>query len=278
MGTTSPSKKEFPSVVDSAYEQYKQSLKLHKLVSEIMSSNPVCINPEATMLQAAKLMGEKHIGSLLVKKYDSPVGIVTERDLLTKVLAQNKNMETETVEAVMSYPLLTICLTAKIKEAAQAMIRKKGRLVLFDCNKLKGIVTASDLVRAMPDVDETAASIDSFMTTQVVTLDGQTTVKEAARLMGQERIGSVVITRRGKPVGIFTERDLVSTVIAKDKPMELAVGAQSSCPLITIPPGISVHQAAGLMTEKRIKRLPIVEGDTLLGIITARDLVEAYAR
>jgi CBS domain-containing protein len=278
MGTTSPPRKEFPSVVDSAYEQYKQNLKLHKLVSEIMSPNIISITPEASMLDAAKLMGEKHVGSLIVKKYNSPVGIVTERDLLTTVLAQGKDLQQEKVESVMSYPLLTICLTAKIKEAAQAMIRKKGRLVVFDCNKLKGIVTSSDLVRAMPEVDETAASIDNFMTTQVVTVDGQTTVKDAARLMGQERIGSLIITSRGKPVGIFTERDLVSTVIAKDKPLELAVGAQASCPLITIPPGISVHQAAGLMAEKRIKRLPIMEQDTLLGIITARDLVEAYAR
>ncbi len=278
MGTTEFPKKGFPSVVDSAYEQYKRNLTRYKLVSEIMSPNVVTIAPEASMQEAARIMGEKHIGSLIVKKYDSALGIVTERDLLTSVLAQGKDLAKETVESVMSYPLLTICLTAKIKEAAQAMIRKKGRLAVFDCNKLKGIITASDLVRSLPDVDETAVSIDNFMTRQVITADESTSVREVSKLMGEERVGSVVVTSDKKPTGIFTERDLVTTILAKAKPLESSVGSQASRPLIVIPPGISVHEAAGIMATKRIKRLPIVEKEELLGIVTARDLVEAYAR
>ena len=99
-----------------------------------MSRDIVTIAPEASMAEAAGIMGEKRIGSLIVIKYDTPVGIVTERDLLSKVLALGKDLREEKVEAVMSYPLITIGSTVKIKEAAQMMVQKKGRLAVFDCS------------------------------------------------------------------------------------------------------------------------------------------------
>ncbi len=278
MGTTKNSRKEFPSVLDSAYEQYKRDLSRHRMVKEIMSQNVVTITPEASMAEAAKIMGEKHIGSLIVEKYDTPVGIVTERDLLSKVFARGKDLTEEKVEKAMSYPLITICLTAKIREAAQMMIKKKGRLAVFECGKLMGIITASDLIRSLPEVTETEAVVDDFMTKEVVTAEETTPVKEVAKTMGEQRIGSVVITRKGKPTGIFTERDLLTTFLAKAKPLETDVGTRFSSPLITAPSGTSVHRAAVTMAMKRIKRLPVAKEGRLVGIVTARDLVEAYAK
>jgi predicted transcriptional regulator len=169
MGISKNSK--FPSVLDSAYEQYKRDLERYKLVEEIMTPKVFTIAPEESMYKAARIMGSKHIGSLIVKKYDTPVGIVTERDLLTKVFAQNKEPTQEIVEDHMSYPLETICYSAKIKEAAQMMIKKKCRLGVFDCGRMRGIVTASDLIRSLPDIPETEALVDDFMTKEVITAD-----------------------------------------------------------------------------------------------------------
>jgi CBS domain-containing protein len=276
MGIT---KKEFPSVLDSAYEQYKRDLERYKLVKEIMSPNVFSISPEESMDKAARIMGEKHIGSLIVEKYDTPVGIVTERDLLSKIFAKGKDPRDEQVEKVMSYPLITIGSTAKIKEAAQMMIKKKGRLAIFDSGKMVGILTASDLIRSLPEIPETQAIVDDFMTKEIVTTGADTPVKNIARTMGEERIGSVLITRGGK-LGIFTERDLLTTFLSKEdafKTLETSVGKQSSSPLITVPSGTSVHKAATTMALKHIKRLPVAGKDKLVGIITARDLVEAYA-
>ena len=84
-------RKEFPSVLDSAYKQFKRDLSRFKEVNEIMSKEVVTVAPETSMKEAATTMGEKHIGSLVVEKYQTPVGIVTERDLLTKVLAAGKD-------------------------------------------------------------------------------------------------------------------------------------------------------------------------------------------
>ena len=268
----------FPSVMDSAYKQYKKNLSRYKQANEIMTSTVFSINPEASMYEATKIMGEKHIGSLIVIKYDTPVGIVTERDLLTKVLALEKNLRTQKVENVMSYPLISINSTTKIKEVAKTMIEKKGRLAVFDSGKLVGIVTASDLIRSLPEIHETQAKVDDFMTTEVVTVDEKTLINQVTKIMGNQRIGSVIITKKEKPTGIFTERDLLTSLLSKDKPLTTQVGSKSSFPLITQPSGISIHQAAITMTQKHIRRLPITKKEKLVGIITARDLVEAYAK
>jgi CBS domain-containing protein len=278
MGIINNSKKEFPSVLDSAYEQYKRDLERYKLVEEIMTPKVITITPEESMDKAARVMGGKHIGSLIVKKYETPVGIVTERDLLTKVFAQNKEPTQETVETHMSYPLVTICYTAKIKEAAQMMIQKKCRLGVFDCGRMMGIVTASDLIRSLPDIPETEALVDDFMTKEVITADESTPVRVIAMTMGDKRVGSVLVTKKDKLSGIFTERDLLNTFINEVDGLESNVGKHATTKLVTIPAGTSVHKAATTMGMKQIRRLPIMKDDQLVGIITARDLVEAYAK
>ena len=272
-------KKEFPRVLDNAYAQYKRDLLRLNQVNQIMSRDVVTIKPEATMQEAAVVMGKKHIGSLIVRRNGTPLGIVTERDLLTKILACGKDPAKEKVEENMACPLITIGPEAKIKEAAQTMYKKKSRLVVFESGELIGIVTASDLIRSMPEVSETQVQVDDFMTRTVVTAEENTPVTKILRIMGEEHIGSVVITREGKPFAIFTERDLLSKILAEDKPTDIPVREVASSPLITIPSGTSVHNAAVTMAMKHIKRLPVTAPDeTLVGVITARDLVEAYAR
>jgi CBS domain-containing protein len=223
-------------------------------------------------------MGEQHIGSLIVMKYQTPVGIVTERDLLTKVLALGLFLRDEMVEEVMSYPLASVSVDNKIKEVAQLMISKKSRLAVYDAGTLVGIITASDLIKSLPDVHETEVQVNDFMTKEVVTADEETSVLNVSKIMGTQRIGSVIITRKGLPCGIFTERDLLSNFLAKGKELFCAVGPECSQPLIVIEDGTSVHRTAATMALKHIRRLPIVKDDQIVGIITARDLVETYSR
>ena len=278
MGKTKNLKKEFPSVLDIAYKRHLRDLSRYKEVKEIMSEDIATITPETSMEDAAKIMGEKHIGSLIVTKYETPVGIITERDLLTKVLAKGKDIKEEKIENVMSYPLISICMTAKIKEAARIMIKKKGRLAVFECGKLAGIVTASDLIRSLPDVPETEIKVDNFMTKQLVTADEKQPLGKVVKTMGEQRIGSVIVTHNTIQTGIFTERDLLTTILATGKSLSTLVGDHSSSPLVTVDEGTSIHKAAVIMKTKHIRRLPIIRGEKLTGIITARDLVEAYAK
>ena len=264
---------EFPSVLDRAYKDYKR----HRKVSDIMSRDVFTTTAETPMILAAKIMGEQHIGSLIVMKFGTPVAIVTERDLLSKVLAGGLDLETTMVGQVMSYPLIKICPTLEIREAARAMIHKKGRLGVFECGELAGVVTASDLIREMPDAPETSLMVDDFMTSEIVSVREDETVASVAGLMGAKRVGSVIVIHDGKPIGIFTERDLLSTFLVRGKSLETPVGVASTSPLKTAPTGISIHEAAKIMAAQHVRRLPLMKKKQLAGIITARDLVEAYA-
>ena len=166
-------KRKLPGVVDIAYEQYKRDVRRYRWASELMSQDVVTITPEASLDKAAQIMGEKHIGSLIVVKYHTPVGIVTERDLLSKVIAFGLFLGDERVENVMSSPIAGVSPKARIKEVAQLMINKKGRLAVFDVGMLVGVITASDLIKSLPDVSETEVKVDDFMTKDVVTAEEQ---------------------------------------------------------------------------------------------------------
>ena len=278
---------------DMAHTQSKRGIARHREIKQIMTQEVVTITPENTLYEAARIMGEKHIGSLIVMKYETPVGIITERDLLREVVAREIKLEKdwlaggvtikeEKVEEIMSYPLIMIPRTSSIKEAAKMMIEKKiRRLAVREHEKLVGIVTTADLIRCLPETPESMHvwfEVDYFMSKNVITADEETPVEDVAKIMGEKSIGSVIITSHGEPIGIFTERDLLTKFLAKDQSLKITVGKACSSPIITAPLGICIHDAATIMTSKHIKRLPITKNDKLVGILSARDLVEAYAR
>jgi len=261
-------------------------------LEEIMTRDIVTVIPENTLYEAAQLMGEKRIGSLLVLKYDTPVGIITERDLLNVVsrgvklekdwIGGGTSIREEKVEQVMSSPVVKICQVSSLKEAARIMIEKRiRRLAVCDSGQVVGIITASDMIRSLPEAPEKMKvwfQVDYFMAKHVVTVDEELLVEKVAEVMAEKRVGSVIVTSQGKPKGIFTERDLLTKFLANDKSLIAEVGDNCSSPLITAPIGMCVHKAAELMTKNRIKRVPIIKEKELVGVLSARDLVEAYAR
>jgi signal-transduction protein with cAMP-binding, CBS, and nucleotidyltransferase domain len=265
---------EFPTISEIAYRDYQK----HSHVSDVMTTAILTINPEASMEDAAKIMGERHVGSLIVTERDTPTGIVTERDLLSRVVATDKDPSQVKVKEVMSTRLITIKPSDTIKDAAQTMIRQKGRLVILKEGKVAGIITASDLIKSLPKIPETLLKVDDIMTKKVVAVDWDTPIKKVAKMMGEMRIGSVLVKDSGKPKGIFTERDLLTRVLARKLSTEAKVGELSSTPLITIPAGSSIHKATLTMVAKHVKRLPIIRNDEIIGIATARDFVEAYSK
>ncbi len=267
-------RREFPKVFDRAYEQMRK----FRLVKDIMTRRVATLTDDKNMADAARVMGEKHIGSLVVLVDGKPKGIVTERDLLSGILAVGRDPAKTRVGEAMSWPLTSISPDVAIKEAARTMMRGRGRLTVFERGKLVGIVSASDLIRSLPDVPETMVKVEDYMTTDVVMADGSTTVADIAMTMGKERIGSVIVTMDGKPTGIFTERDLLTSFLKEGRSLNAPVKEYASSPLTVAQAWISVYEAAYIMASKHIRRLPLVEEEELVGIITARDLVEAYTK
>ena len=114
--------------------------------------------------------------------------------------------------------------------------------------------------------------VSAVMSTKVVTVKTTDKVSKALQMMVRHKIGSIIVVDKGKPVGILTERD-VSTRMARGQNVRgMAVGRVASKPLVTISPSAEVWRAVEQMVRKDIRRLPIMEGDRLVGIITERDV------
>ena len=105
------------------------------------------LDSSTTIKDAAKVMDEKNIGCVIVTKNDLPVGILTERDFVRRVAAQEKSFTT-TLDEVMSHPLIVIDPDETVWEAAQTMKTKNiHKLPVQQDNKVIGIITTTDLVK-----------------------------------------------------------------------------------------------------------------------------------
>lgn len=120
-----------------------------------------------------------------------------------------------------------------------------------------------------PDI----TTIGSIMTRDVLTLDHTKTAHDAAALMKEKRIGSVIITAYGKPFGIVTERDLARTISYLTIPTKcLILSFLASRPLICASPSQSIQVASEIMEKYNIDHLPVIEKDKIVGMVTTRDL------
>jgi len=111
------------------------------------------------------------------------------------------------------------------------------------------------------------------MTAGVVTAPPDAGAISVARLMRDHRVGSVVIVDPGgAPVAVITDRDLTVRVFAEGIDPESPVGEHASRPLISGEPEMELDEAAALMVQHRVRRLPVVDGDDLAGIVTLDDI------
>ena len=116
-------------------------------VRDFMTANVITIDVKETVLYAAKLMYQQDVGDLVVMDGVVAKGIVTERDLVRRVIAQKKTLETK-VSEIMSSPLITIDLEASLRDAARKMVKYRiRRLPVTKKDVLVGIIAASDFAR-----------------------------------------------------------------------------------------------------------------------------------
>jgi len=119
-----------------------------------------------------------------------------------------------------------------------------------------------------------SVEIRDVMVDKVITAKKDATVEDAIKLMNKYEIGCLVVVENGKPTGIITERDLLKRVLAKSKELRnIKVLEIMSTPVITVAPETEIEEAAKLMYQKKIKKLPIVEKGKLLGLVTLTDIL-----
>jgi len=108
----------------------------------------------------------------------------------------------------------------------------------------------------------------------VSTLDENHSVLEAARLMTEKYIGSVVVTRHSRIVGLFTERDVMMRVVGKDRePGAVKIKDAMTADHMKIGPEATCEEALNVMKQKRCRHLLVFDGDEFIGLISMRDIV-----
>jgi CBS domain-containing protein len=110
------------------------------------------------------------------------------------------------------------------------------------------------------------------MTLGVVTAESDDSLRHVGELMRDRNVGSVVVCENGRPVGVITDRDLALAVVADGVHAGERAGEHATRPLVTGELEMDIEEAVAVMVQHRIRRLPVTEGESLVGIVTIDDL------
>ena len=116
--------------------------------------------------------------------------------------------------------------------------------------------------------------VSDIMKKDVISIDEAKTIKDAANMMNEARIGSIIITKDDTPIGILTERDFVTKIAAKEIPLSTLLSEVMTKPLLVIKPNQTVWEAAEIMKNMEIHRVAVQEGNKIIGMVSTTDLVK----
>lgn len=108
----------------------------------------------------------------------------------------------------------------------------------------------------------------------VLEIDGESSVFEAVQLMVENNVGSLLVTERGEVAGIVTERDYLRRVTLEGRTEEAPVREIMSAPLVVATLETTVDECMAMMTDRRIRHIPVVEGEKVVGLVSIGDLVK----
>jgi len=242
-------------------------------ITNYMTAYPISAEPRVPVKRAIEFMVERDFGHLVVSDGATPKGILTEREIL-KAISESRNLDELTIGDVGWQPFTKLELGSTVLDATHLMTQNKSRLLVFDADKLVGIVTVSDLLRAFKKIS-TDVSLDRVISTNIEKCSRADSIFDAAKIMHEKRVGSVIV-HDVREYGIFSERDLLTCLYSSGFKTDIEVGKYSSSPLIVSDKEIKIHQAANIMAANNIKRLGITQDGYLMGILTAKDLLDAY--
>ncbi|MHA1894263.1 MAG: CBS domain-containing protein [Candidatus Helarchaeota archaeon] len=284
--------KKFLPVIKSPLETMK--------VKDFMNPNPATISYSSNIVEAVRIMNQRKIDYILVTLDDVPIGIITHRDLLQKVINSciiHKNVKVTEIQCknIMSSPLQFTVEDASIQQAALKSI-KAGvkKLPVLDGKELKGIITTNDLINVYLSIkmkDEESLrdekikelaelknkAVGSFMQKDVIAMEFNQSCQELLLTLINKKVGSVIVLRNDRPVGIITERNIFKKIIEEGMdPKSTILGDLMSSPIISITPDTAVEEAIDIMKHKGIRYIPVVSNEDpykIVGIISNTDIL-----
>jgi CBS domain-containing protein len=183
----------------------------------------------------------------------------------------NKKRTTNNKEDIIKY-------FYRYSDYSAEAIAQRIRMPVNEVQKIIDGLIKADALEAL--VEESTARVEKIMTPNIASLDYFKTVIDAATLMAQKEIGSIIVTKDSRPYGIVTERDIIRRLAAISSNNDFyfrnaLLGHVCSHPLIAAYRGLSVQDAAEIMVENKIRKLPIktsASDSNLIGIVTTTDL------
>ena len=116
--------------------------------------------------------------------------------------------------------------------------------------------------------------VSDIMKKKVISIDETKTIKEAASLMNEAKIGSIIITKDDIPAGILTERDFVTKIAVEEIPLSVSLSQVMIKPLLVVAPNQTVWEAAEIMKNMQVHRLAVQEGSKIIGMVSTTDLIK----
>jgi PAS domain S-box-containing protein len=249
-----------------------------KQLREILTSNVISVSPETPISEAVSLMKDHKISCLVVVKDSKPIGIFTERDFVL-ALYRGLNSKDIKIDKVMGKPVLTAQSGTDIYEACNILVKNRIRhlVIIEPDDRIAGVVSLSDITNNLGlQYFVELRNVSKIMTKNVVTVSKEDFVKDAVERMAEFSISCLIVEEKGLPVGILTERDVVSLFRGgSDITLLLRVEKIMSHPVVTISPDTPVYEADGIMNKKDIRRLVIVDKlGRVSGLVTQSDIVK----
>jgi CBS domain-containing protein len=137
----------------------------------------------------------------------------------------------------------------------------------------QSVVLLAQQKEKVQEESSVSLKVEDVMVREVITLDENSTVKEAAEIMNKFEIGCLIAVRKGKAIGIITERDLLKRVVAEARDgKKTKVKEIMTSPLVVVDPKMELEEAAKLMFQMKIKKLPVVDGKRLVGLVSLTDI------
>ncbi|MFB5597403.1 MAG: cyclic nucleotide-binding/CBS domain-containing protein [Nitrosopumilaceae archaeon] len=115
--------------------------------------------------------------------------------------------------------------------------------------------------------------VQDVMKKNLITVDSSKSIKDAANMMDEQNVGCVIVTKENAPIGIVTERDFVRRIASKEKDLSSPISDVMTSPLIVAKLDDTVWDAAETMKVNNIHKIPVQDGNEIVGIITTTDLV-----
>jgi CBS domain-containing protein len=257
---------------------------LSSKVGEIMTTQVTSAPVSATVREVIDIMVAEDVGRVIIRDNDRPVGIFTERHVLRHVADRNWDSMTVAVASLMTAPLRGVGHGVDIIEALAEMIRGNIRhlQVYGDSGEVIGIVSLRRILAIAVELGQGLSehkTVGSILMHGALAMDENAPVADAIELMIQNDATALVLTAALKPIGIFTERDVLTRVVNREIDCKrVALKNVMTSPLAVMPASAWVGEVLAEMYRRDIRNMPVIgERGELRGLVSMADVLQ-YAR